>query len=147
MSASRSAPMQIEATALSQASGRCDIRTLVNYDSVFGNTEKVAQAIALSLGVRASVENLRAEKILPGELKQVELPVGGSPTRGFRPTEAVSGLLSRVPVHALDGAKVAAFDTGLKADALDSAGLRFVVMTGGYAAKRMADRVRKPADT
>ncbi len=39
--------------------------------------------------------------------------------------------------------KVAAFDTRLKADELDSAGLRFIVKTGGYAAKRIADRLKK----
>jgi hypothetical protein len=39
--------------------------------------------------------------------------------------------------------RVAAFDTRFKADELDSSGLRFLVKTGGYAAKRIADRLKR----
>lgn len=119
------------------------MKTLVIYDSIFGNTEKVGQAIAESLGSRAAVEILRAEKVLPEQLTGLDILVVGSPTRGFRPTEAISDLLNRIPSNALKGAKVAAFDTRLKADEIASAGLRFVVKTGGYAAKRIADRLKK----
>jgi hypothetical protein len=52
-------------------------------------------------------------------------------------------LLKRIPSKALKGAKVAAFDTRFKADELDSAGLRFLVKTGGYAAKRIATQLRR----
>jgi hypothetical protein len=38
---------------------------------------------------------------------------------------------------------VAAFDTRFKADELDSAGLRVLVKTGGYAAKRIATQLKK----
>jgi len=38
---------------------------------------------------------------------------------------------------------VAAFDTRFKADELDSAGLRFVAKTGGYAAKCIASQLKK----
>jgi flavodoxin I len=119
------------------------MKTLLIYDSVFGNTEKIARAIADSLGSRAPVEILRAEQVVPEELTGVDLLVVGSPTRGFRPTEAVTELLKRLPAKALIGTKVAAFDTRLKADEIDSAGLRFVVNTGGYAAKRIANRLKK----
>jgi hypothetical protein len=55
----------------------------------------------------------------------------------------MAALLNRMPPKALSNVKVAAFDTRLKADELDSAGLRFIVKTGGYAAKRIADRLKK----
>ena len=118
------------------------MKILVIYDSVFGNTEKVARAIAESLGSRASVEILRADQVVPEQLTGLDLLVVGSPTRGFRPTEAVTGLLNRLRPKDLKGARVAAFDTRFKADEIDSAGLRFVVKTGGYAAKRIADRLK-----
>ncbi len=113
------------------------------YDSVFENTEKVARAIADSLGARASVQILRADQVVPEQLAGLDLLVVGSPTRGFRPTEAIAGLLSRLRSKALHGIKAAAFDTRFKADELDSAGLRFVVKTGGYAARRIAARLKK----
>jgi flavodoxin len=119
------------------------MKTLVIYDSVFGNTEKVARAIAESLGLRAPVEVLRPDLVVPEHLAGVDLLVVGSPTRGFRPTEAMAGLLNRLRSKALQGVKVAAFDTRLKADELKSTGLRFLVKTGGYAARRIANKLTK----
>jgi flavodoxin len=119
------------------------MKALVIYDSVFGNTEKIARAIAGALGSRVDVGTLRAGEITPEQLMGSDLLVVGSPTRGFRPTQAVMDLLKRIPSKALKGAKVAAFDTRFKADELDSAGLRFLVKTGGYAAKRIATQLRR----
>lgn len=119
------------------------MRALVIYDSVFGNTEKIARAIAGALGSRVDVEILRASEVAPEQLTEFGLLVVGSPTRGFRATEAVAGLLKRIPPGSLKGAKVAAFDTRFKADEVESAAVRFLVKTGGYAAKRIADQLRK----
>jgi flavodoxin len=116
---------------------------LVIYDSVFGNTEKVARAIAESLGSGTAVDILQAGKVNPEQLAGLDLLVVGSPTRGFRPTEAVTELLNGLQAKTLNGVKVAAFDTRFKADEIESVGLRFVVKTGGYAAKRIADRMKK----
>jgi len=119
------------------------MKALVIYDSVFGNTEKIARAIANALGSQVVVEILKANKAAPEQLTELDLLVVGSPTRGFRPTEAVTGLLKQIRSKALKEAKVAAFDTRFKADELDSAGLRFLVKTGGYAAKRIAAQLKK----
>lgn len=97
-------------------------KTLVIYDSVFGNTEKIARAIAAGLGSAASVETLQVGEVRPEQLAE---------------------LLKRIPPKALKGIGVAAFDTRLKADELDSAGVRFIVTAGGYAAKRIAERLKK----
>lgn len=53
------------------------------------------------------------------------------------------GVLKRIRSNALKRVKVAAFDTRFKADDLDSAGLRFIVKTGGYATKWIADQLKK----
>lgn len=117
--------------------------TLVVFDSVFGNTEKVARAIAQALGSPPAVGILKAEATEPDQVRALDLLVVGSPTRGFRPTEAVSGLLKQLPSKGLKGVRVAAFDTRFKADELDSAGMRFLVKTGGYAARRIASQLRR----
>ena len=119
------------------------MKALVIYDSVFGNTEKIAQAIANALASQVDVELLQADKAAPEQTKGLDILVVGSPTRGFRPTEAVTDLLKGIPARALQGLKVAAFDTRFDADKIDSAALRFVVKTGGYAAKRIASRLKK----
>ena len=119
------------------------MEALVVYDSVFGNTRLIAQSIADALASRVSVELLLAADADPDELTWCELIIVGSPTRGFRPTEAVTALLKRLDKESLRGAKVAAFDTRFKADEIDSAGLRFVVKTGGYAAKRIGGQLKR----
>jgi flavodoxin len=86
---------------------------------------------------------VHVSKADPERMAQTDLLVVGSPTRGFRPTEAMAALLKAIPPRAIQGVRVAAFDTRFKADELDSAGLRFLVKTGGYAAKRIASRLEK----
>ena len=119
------------------------MKALVIYDSVFGNTEKVAQAIANSIGARMTVDLLRANEVTTERLAGLDLLVVASPTRGFRPTETVAELLKGIRSKSLEGVKATAFDTRFKADELDSAGLKFVVTTGGYAAKRIAAQLKR----
>jgi flavodoxin len=119
------------------------MKALVVYDSVFGNTEKVAQAIGSAMASQASVEVAQAEACAAERLLGLDLLVVGSPTRGFRPTEAVTALLKGLTAKSLKGVKVAAFDTRLSADDMESAAARFFINTGGYAAKRIADRLKK----
>lgn len=123
------------------------MRSLVVYDSVFGNTKAIAQSVADALGSQEAVDLVQAPQAAPDQLAQADLLVVGSPTRGFRPTEAVAHLLKALPSHALDGVRVAAFDTRFKADELDSAGVRFIVRTGGYAAKRIASQLKRAGGT
>jgi len=123
------------------------MNVLVLYDSVFGNTEKIARQIAeallASLPEGSMVELLQPGKVKPYQLENSDLLVIGSPTRGFRPTEDLANLLDRLGRNSLRGVRVAAFDTRFKADEVKSAVTRFVVKTGGYAAKRIADRLQK----
>jgi len=119
------------------------MKAMVIFDSVFGNTQKVAEAIASSLRTHAEVELLRPSDQAIPKLACLDLLIVGSPTRGFRPTEDMAGLLKRLPDNALRGVHVAAFDTRFKADELKSPTTRFVVRTGGYAAKRIASRLQK----
>jgi flavodoxin I len=119
------------------------VGALVIYDSVFGNTRQIAQSIADALAPRVGVELLLASDADPDKLTRCELLLVGSPTRGFRPTEPVTALLKRLRKGALRGKKAAAFDTRFKADEIDSAGLRFVVKSGGYAAKRIGGQLTR----
>ena len=119
------------------------LKAIVVYDSVFGNTEEIAQSIANALGLHVTIEIVHVNKADPAQLSEYDILVVGSPTRGFRPTEAITELFKRVCSKALKETRVAAFDTRFKADELDSAGLRFVVKTGGYAAKIIAAQLKK----
>ena len=106
------------------------MNALVIYDSVFGNTEKIAQSIAAALGTKA----IPVSQADSGQLGGLDLLVIGSPTRGFRPTEGINKLLTGLPKNHLTGVRVAAFDTRIVLETIDSKALRFLVDKGGYAA-------------
>jgi len=119
------------------------MQALIIYDSFFGNTEQIAQAIGNALGSQEEVGILRGSNVNPEQLTGLKLLIVGSPTRQFRPTAAINNLLKRIPKNDLIGVKVAAFDTRLSTSDIESSALRFLVKTGGYAAKRIANRLKK----
>jgi len=119
------------------------MKALVIYDSVFGNTEQIAQAIGNALGSQGDVETLRVSNVKHEQLTGLNLLIVGSPTRGFRPTEAITNFLRSIPKNGLKGVNVAAFDTRFSTSYIESPALRLLVKTGGYAAKPIADRLEK----
>ncbi|MGB7532093.1 MAG: flavodoxin family protein [Halobacteriota archaeon] len=120
------------------------MKVLIIYDSIFGNTEQIAQAIGNALGSQEDVEILRVSNVKLEQLTGLKLLIVGSPTRQFRPTAAINNLLKRIPKNGLKGVKVAAFDTGFTMSAIEeSRVLPFFVRLFGYAAKPISDRLKK----
>jgi flavodoxin len=119
------------------------MRALVVYDSFFGNTEQVAQAIAQALRSPEPIRAIRVGEVRPEQMTGLKLLIVGSPTRGFRPSESVTNFLNAIPAQGLQGVKVAAFDTRLSLSDIKSSPLRLLVKTGGYAAKTIAGRLKK----
>ena len=120
------------------------MKAMVVYDSVFGNTGKIAQAIGHALGSQEDVETVRVSEVRPEQLAGLTLLVVGSPTRQFSPTGATSSFLKSIPKSGLKGVKVAAFDTRFTVSAIERVRiLAFFVRIFGYAAKPIADRLGK----
>ena len=113
------------------------MKALVVYDSVFGNTEKVAQAIGAALGALEEVAVVRIGDASLGRLAGVDVLVVGSPTRAFRPMPTVSDLIKGLPAGALQGVRTAAFDTRLSPQDVNSAILGFFVRLFGWAAEKL----------
>jgi flavodoxin len=120
-------------------------KALVVYDSFFGNTERIAQSIGNALGRQEDVGIIRVANVKPEQLTGLNLLIVGSPTRAFRPTPAIKNLLKSIPKNGLKGVKVAAFDTRMTEEEIDSAVfiLRIMVNIFGYAAKSISDRLVK----
>ncbi|MBD3173227.1 nitric oxide synthase [Candidatus Bathyarchaeota archaeon] len=116
------------------------MKTLVVYDSYFGNTEKVAQAIGES--IEGSVVK-RPEGVELGTLSEWDLLIVGSPTRGFRPSDAIKSFLNEIPSKSLEGVKVAGFDTRMDPEDVGNPFLKFMVKIFGYAAKPIGDKLVK----
>ncbi|NIN65951.1 MAG: flavodoxin [Anaerolineae bacterium] len=109
------------------------MNALVVYDSTFGNTESIAEAIADVLAQRGTARLLRVNKVQPGDLEGIDLLVAGCPTQRRKPTPAIVAFLGVTPAAALEGLAVAAFDTRYR---------RFRLVTGS-AARALAKRLRK----
>ena len=121
------------------------VKALVIYDSFFGNTERIAQSIGNALGRPEDVGILRVVDVKPEQLIGLKLLIVGSPTRAFRPSPAIKNFLKSIPKNGLKGIKVAAFDTRMTEEEIDSTVfiLRIMVNIFGYAAKPISDRFVK----
>ena len=113
---------------------------LVIYDSVFGNTEKVAQTIGAALG-DAPVR--KVDQVSDQDLADLQILFVGSPTRAFQPTPAIKNFLKELPSNALQNVKAAAFDTRIPKDKTDSGFLKFMINLFGYADKKIEKLLEK----
>ena len=57
------------------------MKSLVVYDSFFGNTEKIAQAIGKGLGTIKNTQVVKVDQFAQNMLEGIECLVVGSPTR------------------------------------------------------------------
>lgn len=120
------------------------MKAMVVYDSMYGNTGKIAEAIGTALGSQEEVEIVRVGEVKPEQLIGVTLLIVGSPTQRFSPTQATTQFLKGIPKNGLEGVKVAAFDTRFTESEIEKVRiLAFFVRIFGYAAKPTADRLEK----
>jgi flavodoxin len=111
------------------------MNALVVYDSLFGNTERIALAIAEALRAFGQAQAVRVEPTQPEELKRqellrqnhatdvrlepahqislegVDLLIMGGPTQAFRATPTMQSFLDNLSPALLSGMAVACFDT------------------------------------
>lgn len=108
------------------------MKILVVYDSVYGNTEQIAQAIGGA--VPNDVKILHAKEVEPSELQDIDLLIAGAPTQGGRPTLAMQDFLKKVTETDIKGINIVTFDTRISAK---------WVGIFGYAAGRIAKNLKK----
>jgi flavodoxin I len=112
------------------------MKVLVVYDSVYGNTEKIAAAI--SGAISGEVKKVRISEVNLADEKGIGLLFVGGPTQGGRTTQAMREFLDKIPPSSLKGVKAAVFDTRLS---------NKLVGIFGYAAGRIANSLKgKGAD-
>jgi flavodoxin len=117
------------------------MKTVVVYDSIFGNTAKIAEAIGAELGKECAL--FKVTEATPETFSGADLVVVGSPTRAFRPTPAIKALLGKIGRDALAGVKAASFDTRLSVADVNNGLLTFMVRIFGYAAAPMSKTLGK----
>lgn len=108
------------------------MKTLIVFDSVYGNTEKIANAIGSTIA--GEVEVLRVSEVNPSEFETIDLLIIGSPTHAGRPTQAIQTFLKEITPTAFKNADAVAFDTRLSMK---------LVGIFGYAADKIAGSLKK----
>ena len=122
------------------------MKSLIIYDTFFGNTEKIAQAIGGALAARGEVQVLKVTDVTAAHLAGVELLVVGSPTRAFRPSPATQAWLKALPAGTLRGVRVAAFDTRIPLETAPGF-LKVMIKLFGWAALPIAQGLEKKGGT
>lgn len=101
------------------------MKTLIIYDSNFGNTKMIASVIAGELRAEA----LSINSVTPSSVRDVGLLIVGSPINAWRPTAKISMFLDSIPSGVVRNLKAAAFDTRVK------------IFFSGSAAKRISKKL------
>lgn len=117
---------------------------LVLYDSQFGNTQKIAEAIGKGIG--GDVQVLVAKDLGSVNWPELKLLVVGSPTQGGRPTAALQKIFASMPADALKNTKVAAFDTRFEMKKQNFA-LKLLMKTIAFAAEKIAKTLEAKGGT
>ncbi len=87
------------------------MRSLVIYASRYGNTRKIAEAIAELLCTRGEVELLPADEVSAISPEGIDLLVVGGPTEVHQMTPPIAQLFDGMAHGSLRGMAAAAFDT------------------------------------
>jgi len=117
------------------------MKASVIYDSVFGNTEKVAQAIGAALGDDVPV--VKVGDVTPEQVTGLDVLIVGSPTRAFSMTPATKAMIKALPAKGLAGVKVAAFDTRMDIKTVDNKVLTAMAGVFGFAAEPIAKLLKR----
>lgn len=117
------------------------MKTLIIYDSLFGNTKKIAEAVRDVAGKNHKVKCLHVADVGVGDLKGVKILIIGTPTHGGWYTDDIKKYLENVPQQALTGVKSIAFDTGVPYDALVGV-KKWIAQKFGYASPRLAQKLK-----
>lgn len=118
------------------------MKVLIVYDSVYGNTEKVARTIGEALVSSNKVKVVLAGKASLSDLNSLDILIVGSPTHAGRPTPETLKFLNTLKSDSLKGIKAAAFDTGISSEG-KGVGIKLLVKVLGYAAGRIARELEK----
>lgn len=88
-----------------------NMKILIIYDSLFGNTQKIAEIIGEKFSLVHESKVLKVTSISPNMLKEADVLIIGSPTHGGRPTDPIKKFIRSFSKDILVNKKMATFDT------------------------------------
>ena len=109
------------------------MKTLILYDSTFGNTEAVALALVSAFGEYGTVKSARVSATSPFHVQDADVVLIGGPTQQHGLSPTLRAFLAHIPHWELSGLAAAAFDTRYHRS----------LWTSGSAARGIARRLRQ----
>jgi len=119
------------------------MRITIVYDSVFGNTAKIAKHMGDAVAENNCVKVIHANELKNDYLINANLFIIGSPTRGFKPTKNITNILKKLNRRQNPNMQVAVFDTRMDIAKLDIGILKFLEKRMGYATDSMEKLLRR----
>ena len=107
------------------------MKTLIIYDSVYGNTAVAAKAVASVLGENKIVRSVAEART--DSLVDIDRLIIATPTHGGRASEAIQAYIKSLPDTSLVNKRAAVFSTGINSQGKNMA-LRLLLKILGYAA-------------
>jgi flavodoxin len=89
------------------------MKSLIIYDSQYGNTELIANAVAQALQPLGDTLLLKTIDVLPADFVAADLIAVGGPTQGHGISPKLAEMLDRLPADSQTGKSALAFDTRL----------------------------------
>lgn len=108
------------------------MNALIIYDSMYGNTDTIARAIAE--GITCNVKIIKADNAGLSDMNNVNFLIIGSPTQGGRYTKTIEAFLNDISGKIQKGTNIAVFDTRMPST---------WVKIFGFAASKLADFFKK----
>lgn len=123
------------------------MNVLIVYESEYGNTAQVAEAIAggvrACVGEDGEVDLRHVRDVQHDQLRNLDLLIVGCPTQRFSAMPATKSFLKNIPGKSLEGVAAAAFDTRITEAEFASHGRVVAKLADlfGYAAEPIAKRL------
>jgi len=108
--------------------------TLIIYDSLHGNTKKIADSISKGFD---NIKVISVENITLEDIKGINLLIVGSPTHGGTAKPSLLEFLKSIPLNYLKDVYITSFDTRFDEKKLKLL-LKLLVKTIGYAAIKIS---------
>ncbi|MCJ7752002.1 MAG: flavodoxin domain-containing protein, partial [Armatimonadetes bacterium] len=107
------------------------MRAVIVYDTLHGNTEQIANAIAEGFAGVGEVVSRKAADARPEDIQSADILVAGCPVHGWNISMPMIECLDSLGARRFEGMPAAAFDT------------KFRHLLAGGAAKKIAARLKK----
>lgn len=119
------------------------MNTLIIYDSAYGNTAKIAEAIEHTAANFGEAHRVLADEFMSNDMRDVDMVFVGSPTQGGTSTKVIQSLIDeKLTPETLQHVRVASFDTRLDINR-HGFWLKLLMKTIGFAAPKIAYRLQR----